>query len=77
VAGDDATATLFPQLNHDDITRRYQAGARVTSKAADGALPDESDLLFLIGHDGRLRPVTTSRAPRPEPGDTVVVLGPR
>jgi NhaP-type Na+/H+ or K+/H+ antiporter len=72
----DNAATLFPQLNHDDITRRYQAGAHVTAKAADGALPAGSDLLFLIDRQGHLRPVTTSRPPRPEPGDTVVVLGP-
>jgi NhaP-type Na+/H+ or K+/H+ antiporter len=72
----DNAATLFPQLTEDDITRRYQAGSRVTSKAADGALPDGNDLLFLIGRDKHLKPVTTSRAPKPEPGDTTVVLGP-
>jgi NhaP-type Na+/H+ or K+/H+ antiporter len=73
----DNAATLFPQLTEENITRRYQAGSRVTAKTADGALPDGNDLLFLIGHDKHLKPVTTSRAPRPEPGDTAVVLGPR
>jgi hypothetical protein len=72
----DNAATLFPQLTEDNITRRYQAGSRVTSQAADGAIPDGNDLLFLIGREGRVRPVTTSHAPRPEPGDTAVVLGP-
>jgi hypothetical protein len=72
-----AAATLFsPTLTHDDITRRYGSGSRVSSVAVDGAMPAGSDLLFLI-HSGRdLRPVTTSDTPTPEPGDTVVVLGP-
>jgi NhaP-type Na+/H+ or K+/H+ antiporter len=72
----DAAATLFPNLTDDDITRRYQSGSHVTAKAADGAVAVGNDLLFLIGRDGHLRPVTTSRAPTPEPGDTAIVLGP-
>jgi NhaP-type Na+/H+ or K+/H+ antiporter len=72
-----AAATLFSSaLTHDDITKRYQCGSRVSSKPADGALPTGSDLLFLIDHEGHLRPVTTSDAPTPEPGDTAVLLGP-
>jgi hypothetical protein len=72
-----AAATLFsPTLTHDDITRRYGSGSRVSSVAADGAMPIGSDLLFLIDSGGALRPVTTSDSPTPEPGDTVVVLGP-
>ena len=67
---------LFPNLTEDDITRRYKSGSHVTAKAADGAVAAGNDLLFLIGRDGHLRPVTTSRAPTPEPGDTAVVLGP-
>ncbi|MGN6168846.1 MAG: hypothetical protein ACTHQQ_11850, partial [Solirubrobacteraceae bacterium] len=73
----DNAATLFPNLTHDDITRRYQSGSRVTaSKPADGAGADGNDFLFLIGRDKQLRPVTTSRAPTPQPHDTAVVLGP-
>jgi hypothetical protein len=72
----DNAATLFPHLTEDDIARRYQSGSRVTAQAADGALPDGNDLLFLIGRDKHLRPVTTSRAPTPEPGEAVIVLGP-
>jgi NhaP-type Na+/H+ or K+/H+ antiporter len=72
----DNAATLFPQLTEDKITRRYESGSRVTAtKAADGASADGNDFLFLIGRDGQLKPVTTSRAPAPEPGDTAVVLG--
>jgi NhaP-type Na+/H+ or K+/H+ antiporter len=71
-------ATLFSSaLTHDDITQRYESGSRISSKAADGALAAGGDLLFLIDHDGKkLRAVTTSDAPTPAPGDTVVVLGP-
>jgi hypothetical protein len=71
-------ATLFSStLTHDDITRRYESGSRIASVAADGAIPAGSDLLFLIDHHGKkLRPVTTSDAPTPAPGDTVVLLGP-
>jgi hypothetical protein len=72
----DNTVTLFPHLTEDDITRRYQAGSRVTSRAADGAIPDGNDLLFLIGRDKHLIPVTASRVPTPQPGETAVVLGP-
>ena len=77
VAGDSATATLFaPGLTNDDIVRRYQSGSRVTAKPADGAIAAGSDLLFLIDREGDLRPVTTSGAPTPEAGDTIVLLGP-
>jgi hypothetical protein len=72
----DSAATLFPQLTEDNITRRYQAGSRVTAQAADGAIAADGDLLFLINREAGLRPVTTSRPPTPEPGDTTVVLGP-
>ena len=72
----DAAATLFPNLTEDDITRRYQSGSHVTAKAADGAVAVGNDLLFLIGRDGHLRPVTTPSAPTPERGDTAIVLAP-
>ena len=70
-------ATLFsPTLTHDEIARRHGSGSRITTTAADSAIPTGSDLLFLI-HSGRdLRPVTTSNTPAPEPGDTAVLLGP-
>jgi NhaP-type Na+/H+ or K+/H+ antiporter len=71
-------ATLFSSaLTHDDISRRYESGSRVSSKAADGATAAAGDLLFLIDRKGHLRPVTTSDTPTPEPGDTLVMLGPR
>jgi hypothetical protein len=77
VAQDGAAATLFaPGLTHDDITRRYRSGSRVITNAADDAIAAGSDLLFLIDPEGHLRPVTTSGAPTPELGDTLVLLGP-
>jgi NhaP-type Na+/H+ or K+/H+ antiporter len=72
----DSAATLFPNLTHDDITRRYQSGSRVTAQAPDGAIATGSDLLFLIDPEAGLTPVTTSRPPKPGPSDTEVVLGP-
>jgi hypothetical protein len=72
-----AAATLFsPPLTHDDITKRYQAGSRISARPSDGAIRAGSDLLFLIHRGQDLRPVTTSDSPTPEPGDTAVVLGP-
>jgi hypothetical protein len=72
-----AATTLFsPPLTHDDITSRYESGSRIGSGQANGAIPVGGDLLFLIDRGGHMRPVTTSDAPTPEPGDTVVVLGP-
>jgi hypothetical protein len=76
LAGDNAAPTLFPHLTDDVITRRYESGSRVTAKTADGALAAGNDLLFLIDREGDIRPVTTSGAPTPAPGDTAVVLGP-
>jgi hypothetical protein len=71
-------AILFSSaLTHDDITRRYESGSRISSTAADGALPAGSELLFLIDRAGHMRPVTTSDTPTPKPGDTVVLLGPQ
>jgi hypothetical protein len=76
VAQENAAGTLFPHLTDDVITRRYQSGSHVTAKAADGAIAAGSELLFVIDREGHLRPVTTSGAPTPQPGDNVVVLGP-
>jgi hypothetical protein len=69
-------ATLFSRtLTNDDISRRYESGSRVSAKTADGPADAGSDLLFVIDRKGVLKPVTTSDAPTPEPGDTVVCLG--
>jgi len=39
-------------------------------------LPAGHDLLFLVRADGQLAAVTAAGPPVPEPGDTIVSLGP-
>jgi hypothetical protein len=69
--------TVFaPTLTREHVTNRYNAGARITTAPADGTIPPGSALLFLINPDGALHPATTSRPPTPQPGDTLVLLGP-
>ena len=69
--------TLFaPALTRPALTARYTAGARITTQSSDGGIPPATDLLFLINPEGTLIPVTTSRSPDPQPGDTLVLLGP-
>jgi NhaP-type Na+/H+ or K+/H+ antiporter len=72
-----AAETVFaPTLRRYDVGSRYHAGARITTQPANGRIPAGADLLFLISPDGRLTPATTSRPPTPQPGDTLVLLGP-
>jgi hypothetical protein len=67
--------TLFaPTLTHPGLTARYTAGARITTQSSDGGIPPATDLLFLINPEGALIPVTTSRPPDPQPGDTLILL---
>ncbi len=69
--------TLFaPALTLPALTARYTAGARITTQSSGGGIPPATDLLFLINPEGTLIPVTTSRSPDPQPGDTLVFLGP-
>jgi NhaP-type Na+/H+ or K+/H+ antiporter len=71
-------------LFSDDLTRlavndRYADGARISVQRPDagpGAGPDEADLLFLVRADGHLAAVTQDGRPAPQPGDTMVSLGP-
>jgi NhaP-type Na+/H+ or K+/H+ antiporter len=69
--------TLFaPALTRPALTDRYTTGARITTQSSDGTIPPATDLLFLINPQGTLIPVTVSRPPQPQPGDTLVLLGP-
>jgi NhaP-type Na+/H+ or K+/H+ antiporter len=61
-------------LTRAALTARYSAGARITTIRVNGTLPPGTDLLFLINPEGALHPATTSRAPVPQPGDTLVLL---
>jgi NhaP-type Na+/H+ or K+/H+ antiporter len=69
-------ALFTPTLTHPALTSRHTAGADITTQASDGGIPRATDLLFRVNPDGTLIPVTISRPPDPQPGDTVVLLGP-
>jgi NhaP-type Na+/H+ or K+/H+ antiporter len=58
------------------VTERYQDGARIVVHGADSVLPAGQDLLFIVRADGQLTPVTQTSTPAPQPGDTLVSLGP-
>jgi len=63
-------------LTRPAVTERYTDGARILIDGADGGLPAGADLLFLVASDGQLTAVTQTGRPAPQPGDTLVSLGP-
>jgi NhaP-type Na+/H+ or K+/H+ antiporter len=65
-----------PALTHPALTARHTAGAHITTQPSDGAIPPTTDLLFRVNPNGKLIPVTLSLPPDPQPGDTLVLLGP-
>ncbi|MEV8454066.1 cation:proton antiporter [Streptomyces sp. NPDC052095] len=65
-----------PGLTGPELARRYEAGARVLARRADGAVPAGHEVLFVVRADGGLDPVTRTGAPEPRPGDTAVLLAP-
>jgi hypothetical protein len=69
-------ALFTPALTHPALTARHTSGARITTQASDGGIPPAADLLFRVSPDGTLIPVTISRPPDPQPGDTLALLGP-
>jgi hypothetical protein len=75
VAPYTAGETLFtPNLTRPNLSARTEAGAQIAIARANGSPPPDSDMLFLINPEGTLIPVTTSGAPTPQPGDTLVLL---
>jgi NhaP-type Na+/H+ or K+/H+ antiporter len=58
------------------VTERYQDGARIVVLGTDDVRPAGQDLLFVVRADGQLVPVTQTSTPTPQPGDTLVSLGP-
>jgi NhaP-type Na+/H+ or K+/H+ antiporter len=69
--------TLFtPTLTHPALAARHTAGARITAQASDGGIPPATDLLFRVNPNGTMIPVTLSRPPDSQQGDTLVLLGP-
>ena len=69
-------ALFSSTLTHPALTARHTAGARITTHSSDGGIPPATDLLFRVNPNGTLIPVTISRPPAPQPGDTLVLLGP-
>ena len=63
-------------LTRPAVTERYTDGARILTHGAGGARPAGADLLFLVRADGQLAAVTQTGTPTPQPGDTLVSLGP-
>jgi len=69
-------ALFTPALTHPALTARHAAGARITTQPSDGEIPPATDLLFRVNPNGTLIPVTLSRPSDPQPGETLVLLGP-
>ncbi|MFJ7627535.1 cation:proton antiporter [Streptomyces sp. NPDC097595] len=67
-------ALFGPGLTRPEIARKYEAGARVVTRPADGPLTPGEYLLFVVRPEGRLVPATQSGRPEPAPGDTLVLL---
>jgi NhaP-type Na+/H+ or K+/H+ antiporter len=63
-------------MTRSAVSRRYQDGARIEARCADGELPAGHDVLFLLRADGQLAAVTEAGRPAPQAGDTIVSLGP-
>ena len=61
-------------LTRPEIVRKYEAGARVVTRPADGPPAAGEHVLFVVRPEGRLVPVTDSERPEPVPGDTLVLL---
>ncbi|MGW1126285.1 cation:proton antiporter [Streptomyces sp. NPDC002526] len=61
-------------LTRPEIVRRYEAGARVVTRAAGGPPAAGEQVLFVVRPEGRLVPVTDGVRPEPVPGDTLVLL---
>ena len=68
---------LFAQdMTRPAVTARYQDGARIVVHGTGGVLPAAQDLLFIVRADGQLVAVTQTSTPTPQPGDTLLSLGP-
>jgi hypothetical protein len=61
-------------LTRSELERRYASGARIVTGQAGAGVPVGHDVLFRIRADGRLDAVTDSSVPKPQPGDTAVLL---
>jgi hypothetical protein len=69
-------ALFAPSLTRETITVRYNSGAQIITRPADGAIQPGTDPLFLISPHGTLSPATPAGALASVPGGTLVLLGP-
>jgi len=67
---------IAPGLTREAVADRYNAGARISTQSADGGVPADADVLFLISPEGTLHPATNSHPPTQQSGDTLVLLAP-
>jgi NhaP-type Na+/H+ or K+/H+ antiporter len=65
-----------PALTHQAMIARHAAGADITVQAIDGPVAKDTNVLFRVDASGVLIPITDSSPSDPQPGDTLVVLGP-
>jgi len=65
-----------PHLTGPALVRRYQEGSAIVAIPADDGVPADGELLFVVRPGHRLEPVTEANTPRPDPGDTLVLLAP-
>jgi NhaP-type Na+/H+ or K+/H+ antiporter len=65
-----------PTLTRSALAARYDAGAQVTTQSFGAGISPAMDLLFVVNAEGTLIPVTSSHSPDPQPGDTLILLGP-
>ena len=63
-------------MTRSALSRRYRDGEQIMARRADGGPPAGHDVLIVVCADGRLAAVTESGGPSPQPGDTLVSLGP-
>ena len=56
--------------------RKTRISEQFDFAAAQAALAEEADMLFVLRKDGRIRFFTHASRPNPQPGDTVVSYGP-
>jgi NhaP-type Na+/H+ or K+/H+ antiporter len=58
------------------VFRKTRISEQFDFAAAQAALADEADMLFVLRKDGRIRFFTHASRPSPQPGDVVVSYGP-
>jgi NhaP-type Na+/H+ or K+/H+ antiporter len=75
IAPSPASEMLFGRgLNRPAMDRRFHEGASIEALPANGTLPPDCDLLFVMDAEGVLHPATESDSPTPHAGEVMVLL---